>query len=525
MTTILTVHGTFAGGKEAGTDWWQRGSPFQQRIAELVDSGDGKLEFQPFMWDGLNSETSRRTAGLVLFERMLALEAAGEPYSIIGHSHGGSVISAALLEAAKRDNELEQMRSWLTIGTPFIQTRKERFLFGRLGLFGKSVYVALLTVSLLIMAAFYPHIGDNFNRYGYLVVGEIALFFLPFILFYAIASYLDGQRLHLYNATVRNFAELCFSARWLSLWHANDEAVQGLRAVKSAHMDIFPKGFAIGPLSLTSIVILPLFVLFLIFASDSITDIYDHAKRSDWIVQDIEKRVVFSAHRDATASVKAKKIMVLVASTAARLTGTTRLHAGEHDLNTGTIISLLAVIAYYAIIALALAMLITAIVNALARWTSHGLSRRLNPITMNQIRAMALGSDTIADRAVDAEEWPMWLGHGYPPLPEPLSAQLQAVSDAAVSKAVPKFRNAARQFTSTESRQEKIDMLSEYLTWEELIHTSYFQNPQFCKLIAFALTKADGLRAAEAFAQDPDFDDVAAWYQQITRAAGSPMAA
>ena len=34
---------------------------------------------------------------------------------------------------------------------------------------------------------------------------------------------------------------------------------------------------------------------------------------------------------------------------------------------------------------------------------------------------------------------------------------------------------------------------------------------------------ADGIRATEVFAQDADYDGVAAWYQQITRAAEPPI--
>ena len=38
-------------------------------------------------------------------------------------------------------------------------------------------------------------------------------------------------------------------------------------------------------------------------------------------------------------------------------------------------------------------------------------------------------------------------------------------------------------------------MLSAYLTWDELIHTSYFNNERFRKLIALPLTEAKGFRA------------------------------
>ena len=61
----------------------------------------------------------------------------------------------------------------------------------------------------------------------------------------------------------------------------------------------------------------------------------------------------------------------------------------------------------------------------------------------------------------------------------------------------------------------RADMLSEYLTWEELIHTSYFQVPRFRKLVAYAISRADGFRPTEAFRADPDYELVAAWFERL----------
>ncbi len=141
MATILTVHGTFAGGPETGEKWWQKGSPFEAQMRALVEAEDGDLTYQPFIWNGANSERSRRAAGRALFKEMQALETQGQPYSVIGHSHGGSVIAASLMESARRKHGLDYLKSWITISTPFIKTQKDRLLFSRLGAIGKSVYI------------------------------------------------------------------------------------------------------------------------------------------------------------------------------------------------------------------------------------------------------------------------------------------------------------------------------------------------------------------------------------------------
>src|SRR5690606_3728803 len=99
MATIVTVHGTFSSGPREGQSWWQRGSAFAARLPDLIEGADGKLSIEPFIWNGLNSETERRHAGARLAARLVELEATSEPYAVIGHSHGGSVLGAALLNA------------------------------------------------------------------------------------------------------------------------------------------------------------------------------------------------------------------------------------------------------------------------------------------------------------------------------------------------------------------------------------------------------------------------------------------
>jgi hypothetical protein len=57
MATIIAVHGTFSSGAETGSKWWQKGSPFEAELRNLVEGTDGQLDFVPHLWDGLNSET------------------------------------------------------------------------------------------------------------------------------------------------------------------------------------------------------------------------------------------------------------------------------------------------------------------------------------------------------------------------------------------------------------------------------------------------------------------------------------
>lgn len=136
MTTIITVHGTNAADpSDHGEQWWQRDSNFQKRLSEYVDPIDGSLDFLPFHWSGDNSEIGRRRAARELLKIASKVDKRNEPFSIIGHSHGGSVAYQMLKEAnlklhifnsprirlKKKPRVLfSNMHQWMTIGTPFI---------------------------------------------------------------------------------------------------------------------------------------------------------------------------------------------------------------------------------------------------------------------------------------------------------------------------------------------------------------------------------------------------------------------
>ncbi|MET1046222.1 MAG: hypothetical protein ABWX70_05900, partial [Hyphomicrobium sp.] len=110
VATIITVHGTFAaptapdpnGGLTPEPQWWESGSTFEKDMRDLVDARDGELNFVPFSWAGDNSEVERRAAGNRLSKVLRDLEAKSEPYCIVGHSHGGSILSDTLLVNSAR---------------------------------------------------------------------------------------------------------------------------------------------------------------------------------------------------------------------------------------------------------------------------------------------------------------------------------------------------------------------------------------------------------------------------------------
>jgi hypothetical protein len=537
MTTILTVHGTFATGPEEGEKWWQKQSPFEARINELIEPQSGELHWRPVIWDGANSEKSRRAAGRKLFLEMNKLEHQGEPYCIIGHSHGGSVISAALMESAKRRRPLDQMTVWITVGTPFIQTRRQTFLFQRLGLIGKSIFVSALTVLLILILSFFEGLradrffiegGEIFSWrfFSKIQVDLMYILFMstPFVGLYVLARWIESYKLHLYSKKTVEFSKSHYEPRWLSFWHDNDEAVRGLGSMRILNLNIFPKDFLVGALSAMAVIVVPAIYLLIISTPSIMVSLDELAGTWHRSPQELE---IFRAHLIGRGedliqnnSFIVNYISSRVIFISADIIGIPHSSMERLDLETGialVTISLLTLLA----IPILFGLVFTSGFVFVCRILSATASQRLNPLAMQQIRTQAFGSDTHIDIAVDAEDWPMWLGAGRPPLPELIGSELQDFSDAAISRVVPKFRAAVASLAAVNNADEKSDMLSEYLTWDELIHTTYFQNSRFQALTAFALIQSGNLRATDAFKNDPSYGEISKLYDEIKPAPSS----
>jgi len=161
------------------------------------------------------------------------------------------------MESAKRRKLLNQMKVWITVGTPFIQTRKQTFLFQRLGLIGKSIYVSALTVFLMLILnetrgitddRFFIEGGKLFSWQFLSTLQHYLISFLlisiPFFSLYVLARWIEISKLHLYSRKTVEFAKNHYEPRWLSFWHDNDEAVRGLRSMRGLSLHIFPKTFS-----------------------------------------------------------------------------------------------------------------------------------------------------------------------------------------------------------------------------------------------------------------------------------------
>jgi len=119
---IVTVHGTNdARDEDEGQQWWQRGSPFAQRLtAALSARGIDGVAFMPLHWTGANSDFDRMAGSMRLARLLRTLARQGRPHAILAHSHGGNVTVEALAQTPPAP---ETRGSIVSFGTPFFARR------------------------------------------------------------------------------------------------------------------------------------------------------------------------------------------------------------------------------------------------------------------------------------------------------------------------------------------------------------------------------------------------------------------
>ena len=138
-------------GSTVESQWWEIPSTFEHDLRELASvrmaSSRSSIE-----WGGDDSELERRCAGLRLSEELRELEARNEPYCVIGHSHGGSVVStASAFERGAQAAAAKPGKRWITVGTPFGDYREELWLLTRLSLIRKVIFVASMMSLLMFL--------------------------------------------------------------------------------------------------------------------------------------------------------------------------------------------------------------------------------------------------------------------------------------------------------------------------------------------------------------------------------------
>ena len=604
MATIVTVHGTFAhsgsgstaadGATQADLQWWQTGSSFEQDMRDLLDAapgmGSGKLEVTRFEWNGENSETSRRTAGRELLGYLKTLEAKDEPYCVVGHSHGGSVLGWALLESAARREGLQRLKRWITVGTPFVSLQKERLLFQRLDLLRKVIFVAsfMLVFMWLVYILAEALSGERLlfgSVFPAVLVVTGAMMSLPIVVFYFVLRYWNSRTLKHYRQAVRSRASDSFAKRWIPFTHRDDEAVQGLAFLPGAKLDFFDRMFAVSAFTMLSVVAVPLIYL-LVLTSPTVmvglggwlkAHVYDSnvapeteqalrnsrdrirtlresarsndeaARRAAWQEFRSARRQLEDRHPDLHVAERALRFKLRFFEKDGKPCEGGNLCGGGRDLriNSGLLlhivtdelssavggegidergnwwIRLLLPAVIVPVVFGLFSLVLMLVIRSLARMVSSGLSHVLNRITNAEVKRAAFGNDTEGEIAVGAVDRPTWIDRSPPRLPEAIGDLVTDYSNGIANKSLSKFRRAIGQLASAEPKHTADSAITTYFTWKELVHASYFDVPEFRKLVAQGISRVDGFGPSARFQSDPDFARTAQWLAEIDGTQGT----
>ena len=143
--------------------------------------------------------------------------------------------------------------------------------------------------------------------------------------------------------------------------------------------------------------------------------------------------------------------------------------------------------------------------------------RENNRAAWQQIRASAYGNDTQGEVSITATGAPDLVAL-QPVLPPALAAEIGAVADAAAAGTLSKFRTSLNRlaFAGESGSGGQPDLVADYLTWDELVHTAYFKVPLFNKYLAYAIANSEGFRPTARFLGDPDYSRLAGWYAEHT---------
>jgi hypothetical protein len=289
---VILVHGTYAASKsDQGKAWWQSGSAASEGLNERLPEGvrvaaNGEV----FHWSGENSERARIKGAKDLLQHLVQLEQSGRRYHLVGHSHGGSVIWHMLRMATWQKKTLQSLRSWTTVGTPFLHHKTNSlanvatwFNLMLAAIFFKPICAVIYRMGDFMCGGIEPltyaaerdlehpslyeqpmlylmrligqpiHFSDNGNGIcigtfdssrgdsalqflfcnpeGWLLLFvALLVIFIYFNLAIAfIRPVLESVASLTENRTARSSRD-AFRTRWLGLWSVEDEAVNGLRA-------------------------------------------------------------------------------------------------------------------------------------------------------------------------------------------------------------------------------------------------------------------------------------------------------
>lgn len=302
---VVTVHGTgdgpkgvtgkkrlipfFSGYKqrlvEAGVDpdgvegqkWYQRGSSFSTRLTQRLASKGIEAEIVPVIWTGKNSSRGREEAAGELARTVRRTSKKFGGVHVVGHSHGGNVANEAasmLGWRLGRGRKDPMLSSVTTVGTPFFKAQLGWWeSFGGIAFLGiTAISIIGLLLAALVVLLVLPEYHLDAARYAqeFMAISQAtgeavtqaqvdthvqeklteAREYRAFLLVMgAILPISAGTLLFVFPMAIEGFWRIMRvrrkphpDARFFSLWHPNDEAIAFLKRVEELKIEPFPNG-------------------------------------------------------------------------------------------------------------------------------------------------------------------------------------------------------------------------------------------------------------------------------------------
>lgn len=277
--TVISVHGTGDTAAEPdgpvdGEHWFQTRSKFMASFKQRLAADGIEAEIVPHLWSGANSAMERERGARALVNTIKrAARRNGGPVHIIGHSHGGNVANdAARMLNWSRSQRSPKIASITTVGTPFFRTHATST-----DLFGAWLFAAIVVLSILMIPAItafasqgvtnatldlvnlpfkdtVAHTAERqamfadragalrtsdpgiivsaltwMTQHVYPIVSGLALLLMIPVAFYGLARIRRASRRPSAETTI------------YSIWHPSDEAIAFLRRLESVPLEPFPR--------------------------------------------------------------------------------------------------------------------------------------------------------------------------------------------------------------------------------------------------------------------------------------------
>jgi hypothetical protein len=243
---VITVHGT---GDTApspdGVKWWQRGSPFVAKLSEQLTRSGAQADIIPFQWSGANNMLDRERASYKLAKAVQKMARSHNGVHVIGHSHGGTVANDAAIQLKwGRRRGHEAMSSLTTVGTPYLYRTVNRFqTFGAYAFFALALASAAIVTLLLLISVYYQvfyarglrEAGADIGRAVLIML--IALAVAGVVLYFMFNEGIQGLRRVTRARGKENAKSTVFA-----IWHPHDEAISALSSIGHLKLEPFGKG-------------------------------------------------------------------------------------------------------------------------------------------------------------------------------------------------------------------------------------------------------------------------------------------